>query len=82
MDDILFEESPKAKESELFRLGTVSAKYTSGTTGLTVRFDGESTASSKRFKCNTSISFASGNRVLCCKVGGTWVVLCVVGTPT
>lgn len=81
MDEIF---TPQIQESgnTVFRLGTVGAKYTTGTKGITVKFDGESSASGKRFKCNSSVSFAVNDRVLCCLVGGTWVVLCKVGDPT
>ena len=80
--DELFTPQIQVSGDNVFRMGTVGSKYTTGTKGITVRFDGESSASSKRFKCNSSVSFASGDRVLCCKVGGTWVVLCKVGDPT
>lgn len=49
------------------------------TSGLTVRFDGEAAASSKRFRRNTSITFTTGQRVLMVKVNGQYVVLCPVG---
>ncbi len=81
MDELFTPQIP-ASGDNLFRMGTVGSVYTSGTKGVTVKFDGESSASSKRYKCNTSVSFAANDRVLCCKVGGTWVVLCKVGDPT
>lgn len=82
MDELFVRGLAQGSGGDVFRMGTVGAKYTSGTKGITVKFDGESSASSKRYKCNTSVSFAANDRVLCCKVGGTWVVLCKVGDPT
>lgn len=67
----LMQESAKG---ELFRLGTISSY--SSSTGALVRFDGEDSASDKRYKANTSGSYSSGTRVLCARVGGTWVVIC------
>lgn len=67
---------------QIFRLGTVAAVYTSGGSGITVKFDGESSASDKRFKCNTEASFYAGQRVLCANVSGTWIVLCGIGDPS
>lgn len=47
--------------------------------GLELQFDGEETASTKRFPCNTGVSFAAGQRVLLMKVNGSYVALCPVG---
>lgn len=75
MLDIFTLDNPiQETDSSLFRLGTVSS--TSG--GITVTFDGESSATTKKFHYNSSVTFSIGNRVLCCLVGGTWFVLCKV----
>lgn len=47
--------------------------------GLELQFDGEETSSTKRFPCNTGVSFAVGQRVLLMKVNGSYVALCPVG---
>lgn len=47
--------------------------------GLELIFDGETEASTKRFPCNTGVSFAVGQRVLLMKVNGSYVALCPVG---
>lgn len=47
--------------------------------GIELQFDGEETASTKRFPCNTGVSFAVGQRVLMMKVNGSYVALCPVG---
>lgn len=57
---------------------TVAAVYDDG---LTLIFDGESTATEKRFKCNTSVIFHAGDRVKLCADSGTYVVEYVVGAP-
>lgn len=61
-------------------MGTVGTVYSGD--GVTVTFDGESSASTKRYKINTSAGITAGARVLCVRVGGTWVVLCKVGAPS
>lgn len=47
--------------------------------GLELQFDGEDEASTKRFPCNTGVSFSTGQRVLLAKVNGSYVALCPVG---
>ena len=59
-------------------LATVGAKYTDG---LSLIFDGQSAASKKRYKCNTSVTFQAGDRVKICRISGTYVVEYVVGNP-
>lgn len=59
-------------------LATVGAKYTDG---LSLIFDGQSAASEKHYKCNTSVIFQAGDRVKICRISGTYVVEYVVGNP-
>lgn len=47
--------------------------------GLELIFDGETEASTKRFPCNTGVSFEVDQRVLMMKVNGSYVALCPVG---
>lgn len=47
--------------------------------GLELIFDGEEEASTKRFPCNTGVSFEADQRVLMMKVNGSYVALCPVG---
>lgn len=63
---------------ELFALATVAAKYTDG---LTLIFDGQSEASAKHYRCNQGVTFATGDRVVCLRVSGTWVVAFAFGAP-
>lgn len=51
----------------------------SGTSGVMVRFDGESANSSKAYRRNTDATFTAGQRVLMMKVDGEYIVLCPVG---
>lgn len=55
------------------RLATV-VDYNS-TTGSTLLFDGESTATTKRYKRLYSYSGAANHRVLVAKVSGTYIIL-------
>jgi len=58
-------------------IGTVSSVSTSGI-GLTI--DGDSSGA-KKYTCNRAARFASGDRVLCARESGTWVVICKIGNP-
>lgn len=61
-----------------FDLATVGAVYSDG---LSLIFDGSTSASQKHYKCNTSISFKAGDRVKISKISGSYVVDYVVGSP-
>lgn len=61
-----------------FMLATVGAKYTDG---LSLIFDGQTEATAKHYKCNTSVTFSAGDRVKICRVSGTYIVEYVVGKP-
>lgn len=55
------------------RIATV-ADYNSST-GSTLIFDGETTATAKRYKRISGVTFATGNRVLVAKISGTYVII-------
>jgi len=57
---------------------TVDTVYSDG---ITLIFDGQTTATTKRYKANTSILFVAGQRVKVCKDSGTYVVEYPVGNP-
>lgn len=50
---------------------TVSAVHNDG---VTLIFDGETSASSKHYRYNTALSLAAGDRVKVAKMSGTYVV--------
>lgn len=56
-----------------FRLATV-VNYNS-TSGSTLLFDGEETATTKRYKRLYSYSGAANHRVLVAKISGTYIIL-------
>jgi hypothetical protein len=58
---------------------TIAAKYSNG---VTLIFDGETVASTKRYKVNKSASFAVGNRVKIFRDSGTYIVEYPIGNPT
>lgn len=60
------------------KFATVGAVYADG---VSLIFDGESTATEKHYKTNTSIIFAAGDRVKIVEDSGTYVVEYIVGTP-
>lgn len=64
---------------ELICLATVAAKHTDG---LSLIFDGQTEATAKHYKCNTSVTFAAGSRVVCLRCSGSWVVAFAFGNPT
>lgn len=49
--------------------------------GLTLRFDGETEPTQKRYKCNSFVVFAVNDRVRIIKDSGTYVVEYPVGNP-
>lgn len=75
----LFEQEEKRAAPE-FRFATVAGVYPGE--GLTLVFDGETEAGTKRYRCNTSVTFHPGDRVKVCRDSGTYVVEYVVGVPT
>lgn len=56
-------------------LATVGAEYSDG---VSLIFDGQDTASEKHYKCNASVSFAAGDRVVIVSISGSYVVLCKI----
>ena len=58
-------------------IGTVSSVSQNGI-GITI--DGDSSGA-KKYTCNRAARFASGDRVLCARESGTWVVICKIGSP-
>lgn len=58
-------------------VGTVSSVSSSGI-GITI--DGDSSGV-KKYTCSRSERFSSGDRVLCARESGTWVVICKIGAP-
>ena len=71
------------EESKLKKTNEKSAFFGTVTevnvAGLKVRFDGESTASSKRYPRNIAITFQVGQRVLIEKINGSYIVICPIG---
>lgn len=65
-------------EEPIFDFAEVGAVYADG---LSLIFPGETAASQKRYKCNTAIRFAAGQRVKILRASGTWVVEYPVGDP-
>lgn len=57
-------------------LATVGAVYSDG---LTLILDGQTEATTKRYKRNTSITFTAGQRVKVVKMSGTYIVEYPVG---
>lgn len=61
-----------SEDNSPFRMATVVSK-TNNT--AVVRFDGDETNSTKEFKRLYGLSVYSGDRVLCARYGGTYIVL-------
>lgn len=57
-------------------LATVGAVYSDG---LTLIFDGQTEATTKRYKRNTAITFKAGQRVKVVKISGTYIVEYPIG---
>lgn len=59
-------------------LATVGAVHEDG---LSLIIDGQTTATTKHYKCNTSATFKAGDRVKVARLSGSYVVEYVVGPP-
>lgn len=59
-------------------LATVGAVYDDG---LSIILDGQTEATTKHYKCNTSATFAAGDRVKVARISGSYIVEYVVGPP-
>lgn len=67
-----------SENAEMGRIGTVAAKNEEG---LQIQFDGDEETGEKYYKCNTSIRFDVGDRVLTLPISGTYIVFCKTGAP-
>ena len=59
-------------------LATVGAVYEDG---LSLILEGQTEATTKHYRCNTSVKFAAGDRVKVARISGSYVVEYVVGPP-
>ena len=57
-------------------LATVAAVYSDG---ITLIFDGQTAATTKRYKFNTAVTFKAGQRVKVVKLSGTYIVEYPIG---
>ena len=71
-------EIPDEKLPENF-LATVGAVYDDG---LSLILEGQTEATTKHYKCNTSATFAAGDRVKVARISGSYIVEYVVGPPS
>lgn len=71
------EQSNIMAEPEM-RFATVGAVFGDG---VTLIFDGQTAATEKHYKCNTSVLFHAGDRVKIASDSGTYVVEYIVGSP-
>ena len=80
MDEILYGDRPKAADRGDIFLATVA---TVSNSGVTLLFDGQSTASTKKYKMILSGATPEvGDRVAAVKHSGTYLVLGVIGTAS
>jgi hypothetical protein len=66
-------ESENLRTSAALTVGIIGAVYTDG---ATIRFPGESAASSKRYPYNKDAILNRGDRVLLGRVAGSYVIIC------
>ncbi len=62
-----------SQTSAVLTVGVVGAVYSDG---ATIRFPGETSASSKRYPYNRDAVINAGDRVLLGRVAGSYVVIC------
>ena len=65
-------------ENPDFNLATIGEVFSDG---VSLIFDGQTQATEKHYKCNTSINFKAGDRVKILKDSGTYIVEYIVGNP-
>ncbi len=66
-----------AAQAKELAIGTVNSV---GSGGITISIDGDAQGT-KKYTCNRSDRFKSGDRVLVGRESGTWVVICRIGSP-
>ena len=74
----IIKEIKKTAEEKRHVFATVASV---GTSGISLRIDGESSGTTKNYTCNTDIHFAVGDRVIASRESGTYVVICKIGKP-
>jgi hypothetical protein len=72
--DVARTEQKKGKRQ--FAVGTVVSVSTSG---VSVAIEGDGTSSAKKYKRNLDVAFSAGDRVLCVRISGTYVIVCRIG---
>jgi hypothetical protein len=65
-------ETEKTAAHCIAKVGTVS------TDGLTLILPGQTTATTKKYLYNKSVTFATGDKVYIAKVSGTYIVVCKI----
>ncbi len=78
MDEIFGAAGAGRKPEPARSLATIGAVYKDG---VSLIFDGESTATKKHYLCNTSVSFKAGDRVKIFAASGTYIVEYAIGPP-
>ncbi len=69
----------KPEQPHAAQMATVSEVHADG---LVLQFDGENAPrAGKKYKVNTSCTYAAGMRVYVVKLSGTYLVVCPVGNP-
>lgn len=77
MSDNFFIEEKQEKQAPI-NFATVTGIYEDG---ITLRFDGETEPTKKKYKCNSFVVFKINDRVRIIKDSGTYVVEYPVGKP-
>ena len=72
------EQALKTKPSEEMTFAKIAQVYSDG---VTLIFPGETAASKKRYKTNTSVLFKAGDKVRVIKKNGTYIVEYAIGNP-
>ena len=75
MADLIPKEASAGSSAQACELRIATVADYNSSSGSTLKFDGESSATSKRYKRISGITFATGNRVLVAKVSGTYVII-------
>lgn len=75
MADLVTKETTAGKTPQPIELRLATVVNYNSSSGSTLLFDGESTATTKRYKRLYSYSGAANHRVLVAKISGTYIIL-------
>lgn len=66
------------REGETTTVHQIAVVGSVTSSGITLIFPGQTTASAKKYPYNKSVTFSAGDKVYIVKVSGTYIVICKI----